>query len=195
MRSAPRSSGCSGGFRSRACTGCRRRGRHPLPEPRLVSRLGVPHDDGAASHQLRRQGRVHGLVEDEVPLPGDGDDPDRSLGWSFERRGVERGDRRARPRRPVRHLPRGHALAQRLAAQGPHGGRPAGVGHRLPAVPGRRDRHGRHPAARREGARSCSSRRASASGSRSTRATIRSGTATISSTASSPTSSCTRSGS
>ena len=33
----------------------------------------------AAQHQLRRQGRVHGLVEDEVRLPGDGHDPDRPL--------------------------------------------------------------------------------------------------------------------
>ena len=30
-------------------------------------------------HQLRRQGRVHGLVEDQVPLPGDRHDPDRPL--------------------------------------------------------------------------------------------------------------------
>ena len=28
-------------------------------------------------HQLRRQGRVHGLLEDEVPLPSDGHDPHR----------------------------------------------------------------------------------------------------------------------
>ena len=31
----------------------------------------------APAHHLRGQGRVHGLVEDEVPLPGHGHDPDR----------------------------------------------------------------------------------------------------------------------
>ncbi len=39
-------------------------------------------------------------------------------------------------------FPEGTRSRTWLAAQGPHGGRPAGVGHRLPAVPGRRDRHG-----------------------------------------------------
>ena len=55
----------------------RRRPGDPVPEPHLVPRLGVPDAHRAAQHQLRRQGRVHGLVEDEAHLPGDGDDPDR----------------------------------------------------------------------------------------------------------------------
>ena len=58
----------------------RRRPGDPVPEPHLVPRLGVPDAHAAAQHQLRRQGRVHGLVEDEVRLPGHGHDPDRSLG-------------------------------------------------------------------------------------------------------------------
>ena len=47
----------------------------------------------AAQHQLRRQGRVHGLVEDEVPLPGAGHDPDRPLA------AATRAQARARRRR------------------------------------------------------------------------------------------------
>ena len=58
----------------------RRRPGDPVPEPHLVPRFGVPDAHRAAQHQLRRQGRVHGLVEDEVHLPGDGHDPDRPLG-------------------------------------------------------------------------------------------------------------------
>ena len=73
-----------------------------------------------------------------------------------------------RARRAVRHLPRGHPQPRRRAAQGPHRRRPAGAEHRLPDLPGRRDRHRRDPAARREGARSCSSRARSASAGRST---------------------------
>ncbi len=57
-----------------------RRSGDPVPEPHQLPRLGVPDADRAAQHQLRRQGRVHGLVEDEVPLPGDGHDPDRPVG-------------------------------------------------------------------------------------------------------------------
>ena len=45
------------------------------------------HADGAPPDQLRRQGRVHGLVEDEVPVPGHGHDPDRPVG----RRGQHSG--------------------------------------------------------------------------------------------------------
>ena len=48
----------------------------------------------AAQHQLRGQGRVHGFVEDEVPLPGDGDDPDRP----FRRRQEPGRARRGRAR-------------------------------------------------------------------------------------------------
>ncbi len=56
----------------------RRRSGDPLPEPRELPRFGVLDADAAAPDQLRRQGRVHGFVEDQVPLPGARDDPDRS---------------------------------------------------------------------------------------------------------------------
>ena len=74
----------------------------------------------AAQHQLRRQGRVHGLVEDEVPVPGDGHDPDRPLGRRQERRPRSRPPRRccgaascsaSSPRAPA---------AATAPAQGPH---------------------------------------------------------------------------
>jgi L-cysteine:1D-myo-inositol 2-amino-2-deoxy-alpha-D-glucopyranoside ligase len=55
--------------------------RDPVPQPHQLPRLGVPDAHPAAQHQLRRQGRVHGLVEDQVPVPGDGHDPDRPLRW------------------------------------------------------------------------------------------------------------------
>ncbi len=54
-----------------------RRPGDPVPEPRELPRLGVPDAHRAAPDQLRRQGRVHGFVEDQVAVPGDGHDPDR----------------------------------------------------------------------------------------------------------------------
>ena len=49
----------------------------------------------APSHQLRRQGRVHGLVEDEVPLPGARHDPHRPRRRGQEHRRPRRGRGRA----------------------------------------------------------------------------------------------------
>ena len=122
---------------------------------------------GAAQHQLRRQGRVHGLVEDEVPVPGDGDDPDRPLGRRQEPGRPRRGRGRAAARRAVRHLPGGHAQPRRLPLQGPHRRRPVGDEARLPDLPGRHRRHRRDPATRRQGAQAVPRRARSRSAGRS----------------------------
>ena len=123
----------------------------PVPEPHQLPRLRVPDVDRAAQHLLRRQGRVHGLVEDQVPVPGDGHDPDRSFGWRQEHSGARRGRSGAAARRAVRHLPRGDAEPQRQSPQGSHRCGPPGDEARLPDLPGRRDRHRPDPAAGREG--------------------------------------------
>ena len=60
-------------------TAARRGPRDPVSEPHLLSRLGIPDALGAAQHQLRRQGRVHDVLEDEVPVSDPRDDPDRSF--------------------------------------------------------------------------------------------------------------------
>ena len=129
-----------------------RRPGDPVPEPHLVPRLGVPDAERPAQHQLRRQGRVHGLVEDEVPLPGDGHDPDRPhrrlqvAGGALGRRSG------AAPRRAVRHLPRGHTQPRRRAAPGPHRRGPAGPRGRRARSSRSASRAPTHPAARRQGA-------------------------------------------
>ena len=104
----------------------------PVPEPRQLPRQRVPDAARAAQHQLRRQGRVHGLVEDQVPVPGDGHDPHRPRRRRQEPGRARRGRGGAAPRRAVRHLPRGHAQPRRHAAQGPHRRGPAGAEGRLP---------------------------------------------------------------
>ena len=48
-----------------------------LPEPHLGARLVLRAARAAPADHLRRQGRVHGRLEDEVPLPGARHDPDR----------------------------------------------------------------------------------------------------------------------
>ena len=102
----------------------------------------------AAAHHLRGQGRVHGRLEDEVPLPGAGHDPDRPRRRLGGQPGARRRRPRARRRRAVRHLPRGHPLARRQAPQGPHRRGPPGHAHRLPDHPGRPAGHPRGAAAR-----------------------------------------------
>ena len=122
----------------------------PLPEPHLVPRFSVPDADRAAQHQLRRQSRVHGFVEDQVPLSRPRHDPDRPLGRCQVAERARGGRRRAQARRAVRHLPGGHAQPRRLPVQGAHGRGTAGAGGRLPDLPGRRRRHRPHPATRRQ---------------------------------------------
>ena len=56
------------------------------------------------------------------------------------------------PGQGARHLPRGHPLARRPAAQVPHRRRPAGAAQRGAGRPGRAGRHARGAAARRAGA-------------------------------------------
>ena len=58
-----------------------------LPQPHLGDRLLLPAHGPAAPDHLRGQGRVHGLVEDEAPLPGHGHDPDRPQGRRTRRSG------------------------------------------------------------------------------------------------------------
>ena len=90
-----------GGVRSLA----RRGACDPVPEPHLLPRFGVPHAERAAQHQLRRQGRVHELVEDEVRVPDARHDPHRSV---RRQQGEGRARRRRggpRPGRAVRDLP------------------------------------------------------------------------------------------
>ena len=53
--------------------------RDHRPEPHLGARLVLRPARPAPPHHLRGQGRVHGRLEDEGPLPGDGHDPDRPL--------------------------------------------------------------------------------------------------------------------
>ena len=122
-----------------------------------------------APHHLRRQGRVPGRLEDQVPVPGDGHDPDRPL----RRRRLAAGARRVRqgarvaascsastPRAPGRasgKLHKGHTGVARLALR---------TGS--PDRPGRHRRLARRAAARRQGAPARSARSPSASASRST---------------------------
>ena len=146
----------------------RRRSGHPVPEPRQLPRQRVLDAARAAQHQLRRQGRVHGLVEDEVPVPADGHDPHRPRRWRQEPGRPRHGRGRAAPRRAVRHLPGGHAQPRRDAAQGPHRRGAAGVEGRLPDLPGGHHRHPRDPAARRQAAEAAAARARSRSAGRST---------------------------
>ena len=85
-----------------------------------------------------------------LPVPGDGHDPDRPVGWQQEPGGARRRRAGAAARRAVRHLPRGHPQPRRLPLQGPHRGRPTGDADRVPDLPGRDHRHRRDPAARRQ---------------------------------------------
>ena len=64
--------------------------RHHRPQPHLGARLVLRPARPAPPHHLRRQGRVPRRLEDEVPLPGDGHDPDRP----HRRRRVAAGARR-----------------------------------------------------------------------------------------------------
>ena len=122
----------------------------PVPESRQLPRFGLLDVDRAAQHQLRRQGRVHGLVEDQVLVPRDGNDPDRP----FRRRqepGRPRGRRgRVAARRAVRDLSGGHAQPRRLPVPGTHRRRPVGDEARLPDLPGRHRRHRSDPTAGRQ---------------------------------------------
>ena len=107
-------------------------GPAPSSAPNHISVLDsffVPLGAAPADH-LRRQGRVHGQLEDEVPLPGPGHDPDRPR--RRQRRpsaALDAAAAGARAGRAVRHLPRGHP-GGRAAAQGPHRRRPPGAAHR-----------------------------------------------------------------
>ena len=101
------------------------RWRDHRPEPHLGPRLVLRAVGAAPAHHLRGQGRVHGRLEDQVPLPGHGHDPDRPLGRQRRERGARHRGRHPRRGRAVRHLPRGHPVARRHAAQGPHRCRPA----------------------------------------------------------------------
>ncbi len=134
------------GLRAPACRGS----GDPVPESHQLPRFGLPDADGAAQHQLRRQGRVHGLVEDQVLVPGDGDDPDRPLGRRQEPRRPRSGRGRAAAGRAVRDLSGGHAQPRRLPLPGTHRRRPVGDEARLPDLPGRHRRHRQDPAARRQ---------------------------------------------
>ena len=78
----------------------------------------------APAHHLRRQGRVHGLLEDEVPLPGHRHDPDRPRRRRRRRAGARHRRPGARAGRVLRHLPRGHPGPRRPAPPGPHRRRP-----------------------------------------------------------------------
>ena len=129
-----------------------------VPEPRQLPRQRVPDAQRAAQHQLRRQGRVHGFVEDEVPLSGDGDDPHRPRRWQQEPGRARHRRARPAPRRAVRHLPRGHPQPRRLPVQGPYGRGPAGDEGRLPDLPGRRRRHAARSSRPTRSCRSCASR-------------------------------------
>ena len=138
---------------SRASSTPRRRARpSSAPTTPRLPRLVLPAARAAPAHHLRRQGRVHGLLEDEAHLPGPGHDPDRPRRRRRRRAGARRRRARARARRAVRHLPRGHAQPRRRAAPGPHRRRPAWRCAPVPDHPGRHRRHPRDPAARRQAA-------------------------------------------
>ena len=124
------------------------RRRHHGPQPPVGARPLRARRHPAPPHHVRRQGRVHGQLEDEVHLPGARHDPDRPVGRVGRRGRAQRRGRRARGRRAVRHLPRGHPLARRQAPQGPHRRGPPGAAHRLPDLPGRPAGHARGAAAR-----------------------------------------------
>ena len=147
----------------------RRRPGDPVPEPRQLPRLRVPDAARAAAHQLRRQGRVHGLVEDQVPVPGDGHDPDRPRAAATSSQAaldtaeavLRRGElfgifpEGTRSRDGV--LYKGHTGAARLALK---------VG--CPIFPVGVDRHPRDPAARRQAAQAAAWSAPSGSAGRST---------------------------
>ena len=69
-------------------------------------------------------------------------------GGSAANRALEAAARVLEPGRAVRHLPRGHPLTGRQAAQGPHRRGPPGHAHGLPDHPGRAAGHPRGAAAR-----------------------------------------------
>ncbi|CAA9323504.1 MAG: Acyl-CoA:1-acyl-sn-glycerol-3-phosphate acyltransferase, partial [uncultured Friedmanniella sp.] len=117
------------------------RGRH-LPDPRA----------DPAPADLPRQGR--GLRGDGAPRPGAqvvprgrrhaADGPLRGPGQRHQHDGRAR---RAGAWRPARHLPRGHPLAGRPAAQGQDRRGPAGAAGPGAGAAGRRGRHAVRPAA------------------------------------------------
>ena len=84
----------------------------------------------APAHHLRGQGRVHGQLEDQVPLPGAGHDPDRPLGRQRRRAGARRRGRRARRGRAASASTRGHPVAATACCTGPHRPGPPGAAHR-----------------------------------------------------------------
>ena len=149
---------------------------------RLVLRPAVP----AAPHHLCRQGGVHGRLEDQVPVPGDGNDPDRPIRWRRGQTSARRGSGGARGRRAVRYLSRGHPFTQRQAPQGPHRHRATRPAHGSVHRPGGDHRLRRRPASRRQDARR-SAGYTSASGARSMWVVTRTGRTTASCCARSPT--------
>ena len=74
----------------------RRRPGHLLPQPHLGDRLVLPAAGPAPADHLRGQGRVHGLLEDQVPLPGHGHDPDRPQRGQRQPSALNTAARRAR---------------------------------------------------------------------------------------------------
>ena len=92
---------------SRASSGSPNPGRRSCARTTSRSSTRCSSCPRPAQHQLRRQGRVHGLVEDQAPLPGPRHDPDRPL---RRREGADRARRRRRRAaagRAVRDLPEG----------------------------------------------------------------------------------------
>lgn len=89
-----------------------------VPEPHPVPRLGAVDADDATQRLLGRQGRVPAVVEDEVPVPGDRDDPDRPGGRRHGAAPAGGGGRVARSRRTGGDLPGRHTQSCPDAPQG-----------------------------------------------------------------------------
>ena len=114
-----------------------------MPQPHLGARLVLRPRAAAAPRHLRRQGRVHGQLEDQAHLPGAGHDPDRPGGRRRRRTGAERRRAGAAQGGAVRDLPRGHPQPRRPALPGPprpRPPRPAGRGADHPDRDRRRPR-------------------------------------------------------
>ena len=103
----------------------RRRPGDPVPEPRLLPRLGVP-DAARCRGSISFVGKAEYMDswKTKYLFPAMGMIPIDRGGGDKSQAALDTAEARAAPRRAVRHLPRGHAQPRRHAAQGPHRARP-----------------------------------------------------------------------